>query len=142
MKYQVNSARLLASTFGDRIAPNNTAPLHVIALNLDEAANLELGIKNAQMEFNGSGTDFANGRAALSEMHIVLGKELSKLLDGSVTIDPVEPVYKVIYDPSGKPIGHDTVAWIFLDGEPIEKTIQDSDPKIGIFACVYLSVME
>lgn len=141
MNFKVGSARLLVSTFGDRFPPNQTVTPDVMASHLDDSGKLEQGIREIQEEFEG---DYTSAKQALNAVHAELAAKLTALLNTQIDPIPDVPSYKVIYDSSGNPIGHDTISWIFKNGTtPIEKTVNTEAGKlIGMFACVYLSVVQ
>ena len=146
-EYRLVTARLLVSSFGDKIKHTQTLPLNLLATSLPGYTSIQEKLDKCRRDYRS--TPYASGRLAMrdavkfvdSNLNLLSESDHPSLDGGIVVVDPGESAYQEILDEDGKVVGHDTVVVILSNGEEV-MIPENQDPWIGGFGVVMLAIEE
>ncbi len=146
-EYRLVTARLLVSSFGDKIKHTQTLPLNLLATSLPGYKSIQEKLDKCRREYKSA--PFTSARLAMrhavkfvdSTLNMLTASDQPSHDGGIVVIDPGEPAYQEIVDENGKVVGHDTVVVITSGGQEV-MIPENQDPWIGGFGVVMLAIEE
>lgn len=142
MRYRLTTARLLVATYGPSFDPlRRPSPPSVLAENLTMARTIASSLEHSQKTWRSD--DVPDATMATDQARDEVGVALSQDLQSDCRLEALANTYKPIYDSSGTQVGHDTIAWLMVEGTALIQEFPGGGGKLelGAVACIFLSVV-
>ncbi len=136
--YELTSARLLISTFGDEFDERHFQPLQLLAKNLDRAEDIQKCLDSCRRDFRSK--PHTKVVEAMNEANEYTEKQLAATLGGTVVLITDKEAYQPISD-NGEVVGHDTTGLLLFNGSPIRLAPVGGGgvPAVGGLAILFLA---
>ncbi|MEC9374597.1 MAG: hypothetical protein VYC34_12170 [Planctomycetota bacterium] len=140
MKYRIAAARLMAATHGDSYDPTTCGAPNELGQKFAESKAIQQTLSECTKNWTSS--DVANSKDAAKEVCREIGTQLSVALKKDVAMDVQETAYLPILDPSGTPVGHETIGWLYIDKKLLKKQHEHNGEPLyrWSLACIYVAL--